>query len=215
MTGPELERLEELVRGIFRGTGGCHDFDHTQRVLRNALEISSRLTGVDTDVVTAGALLHDIGRSAEDAAGGGEICHAEAGAAMACELLKREGSGEEFALRVSRVVASHRYRGGTKPDTPEGAVVYDADKLDSLGAVGIGRAFLFAGACGAKLHNSTEEALSGESYGRDDTAWREFLVKLRYLPGAMLTEPGRRLAAERFRVMEEFFRELVSETGIS
>lgn len=215
MTGPGLERLEELVRGIFRGTGGCHDFDHTLRVRRNALAISGQLSGVDVDVVEAGALLHDIGRSAEDAARGGGVCHAEAGAAMARELLKREGYGEEFALRVSRVVGSHRYRGGEKPDTPEGAVVYDADKLDSLGAVGIGRAFLFAGACGAKLHNSTEEALRGVPYGRDDTAWREFLVKLRYLPGAMLTEPGRRLAEERFRVMEEFFKELISETGIS
>ena len=133
---------------------------------------------------------------------------------MAYELLKREGRDEAFALRVSRVVASHRYRGGQKPDTPEAAAVYDGDKLDSLGAAGIGRAFLFAGACGARLHNSTEEALHGEAYGRDDTAWREFLVKLRYLPGAMLTEPGRKLAAERFRVMEEFFRELAAETGI-
>ena len=214
MTPEDRKRLEELVRGIFRGAGGCHDFDHTLRVRRNALEIAGQIPGVDSDVVEAGALLHDIGRAVEDAARG-SICHAEAGAAMACDLLKREGYGEEFALRVSRVVASHRYRGGGKPDTPEGAAVYDGDKLDSLGAAGIGRAFLFAGACGARLHNSTEEALRGEAYGRDDTAWREFLVKLRYLPGAMLTEPGRKLAAERFRVMEEFFKELAAETGIS
>ena len=106
---------------------------------------------------------------------------------------------------------SHRYRDEVKPETVEEKIVFDADKLDSLGAVGLGRAFLFAGHCGARLHNTEAEALAGEPYGPEDTAYREYLVKLRHLPEIMLTSEGRRLARERLDFMESFFRRLDAE----
>ena len=95
----------------------------------------------------------------------------------------------------------------------EARVLFDADKLDSLGAVGLARAFHFAGKTGARVHNTRDEALGGESYGREDSAYREYLVKLRHLPEGMLTASGRRVARERDLFMQEFFQELDKETG--
>ncbi|MDD3154105.1 MAG: hypothetical protein PHS41_04500, partial [Victivallaceae bacterium] len=118
-----------------------------------------------------------------------------------------------FAERVRDCIATHRYRRGQMPDSLEGKILFDADKLDSLGAAGIGRAFLFAGAARARLHNTREEALSHAEYSREDTAYREYLVKLSKLPAGMLTGEGRRLARRRARFMEQFFEELNRECG--
>ena len=106
---------------------------------------------------------------------------------------------------------SHRYRDEVEPTTLEAKIVFDADKLDSLGAVGLGRAFLFAGHCGARLHNTEAEALNSPAYSREDTAYREYLVKLRKLPAAMLTEPGRAEGTRRLRFMRRFFDRLDAE----
>ena len=215
MMHPDPALLEATAESYFAGSDGCHDFDHTLRVRRNALELCRMLPEARKEIVEAAALLHDIGRPEEDRARGCGCCHAAKGAEMAKEILLRQGCDTNFAAAVSRAIACHRFRGELKPETLEEKILYDADKLDSLGAVGLGRAFLFAGNCGAKLHNSTTEALAGEAYGRDDTAWREYLVKLRHLPDRMLTTPGRTLGRKRLEFMEEFFRILAAETGIS
>ena len=85
-------------------------------------------------------------------------------------------------LKIVNCVKRHRYRSSDLPVTLEEKIVYDADKLDSVGAIGIGRAFLFAGRSGAKVHNTKEDALNSESYSEEDTAYREYLVKLRHIP---------------------------------
>ena len=97
--------------------------------------------------------------------------------------------------------------------TREAKLLFDADKLDSLGAVGVGRAFLFAGEVGARLHTGAAAALRARAYGRGDTAHREWLVKLRHLPGRMLTPAGRRLAAERAAYTAAFFERLAAEAA--
>ena len=109
---------------------------------------------------------------------------------------------------------THRFRAKRIPATLEAKIVYDADKLDSLGAVGVGRAFLFAGRVHARLHNTEREAVNSPAYSREDTAYREYLVKLRHLPDGMLTEPGRTIARERAAFMAEFFRRMNAETGL-
>ncbi|MEA4862937.1 MAG: HD domain-containing protein [Victivallaceae bacterium] len=197
------------VRRHFADADGCHDLDHTLRVLRNAAALIAALPEADAAAVRMAALLHDIGR----AVGGGRN-HAVTGAELAAVWLDEAGAPPELAAKVVSAIARHRFRGnGETPVTVEDKILYDADKLDSLGAAGIGRAFLFAGRCGARLHNTEEEALAGAPYGREDTAYREYLVKLRHLPGRMFTGEGRRLAADRMRVMEAFFAELTRETG--
>ncbi len=203
--------LYERTREILSEAPGCHDFEHTLRVLGNARLLLGSEPVPDPFAVETAALLHDIARP-EELISGGKICHAVLGAAKAAELLSECGCRDrEFVLTVSSCVRKHRYRGGEAPVTGEEKIVYDADKLDSTGALGIARAFHFAGRIGAVLHNSGEEALASAEYSRGDSAYREYLVKLRHLHEKMLTETGRRIATERFLFMRSFFRELNRE----
>jgi uncharacterized protein len=84
--------------------------------------------------------------------------------------------------------------------------------LDSIGAVGIGRAFLFAGEVGARLHNKEADIAKTKPYTREDTAFREFVVKLGRIKDRIHTAEGRRIAAERHRFMAAFFDRLHKET---
>ena len=205
------ERVFERVRRELGDAPGCHDFAHTLRVLKNAERIASEEPGCDANAVRFGALLHDVARP-EELASGGKLCHAALGAEKARRILQEEGCEDAvFAAHVSEIVRTHRYRGNLRPATPEARIVYDADKLDSLGAFGVARAFHFAGRIGACLHNTEREALASESYSSQDSAYREYLVKLRGLPDHLLTEPARRIAADRAAFMRAFFDRLNEE----
>lgn len=193
-----------------QGGRGSHGYDHVRRVLALCLHLG-RETGADGEVLTLAALLHDIGRQEEDRSNGAN-CHARAGAKMAGEILDRHGATTALVRRVRECIRQHRFRGGPAPRSLEARILFDADKLDSLGAVGIGRAFLFAGEVGARLHNSSGEARKARAYSVGDTAYREYLVKLRHLPDRMMTAEGKRLALERAGFMEEYFRRLNIET---
>ena len=212
MTGfaEKYRLLGERVRRKLDTVSGCHDFDHTLRVLANARMLAQALPEADLRIVETAALLHDIARP-EEMASKGKICHAELGAETAAAWLEELNFPAPFAAAVADAVRSHRYRDEVAPATVEAKIVYDADKLDSLGAVGLGRAFLFAGRVGARLHNTEDEALNSPAYSREDTAYREYLVKLRKLPAAMLTEPGRREGQRRLRFMRRFFDRLDAE----
>ena len=203
------------VRSILENAPGCHDFDHTLRVLRNARMIADgELDRNDTRsrfAVELAALLHDCARP-EEMESQGKICHAEAGAVKSETILRSCGCTDEDLIRiVSECVKRHRYRGKNAPESLIDKIVYDADKLDSIGAVGVGRSFHFAGRAGARLHNTAEEALSGEEYSREDSAYREYLVKLRKIRERMLTDAGRQLAEKRHAFMVAFFEELNEE----
>jgi uncharacterized protein len=199
------------ARRLMADGRGSHGFDHVERVLALALRLGAEC-GADERVLALAALLHDVGRAREDK-DAGATCHADVGAVMAREILLRHGADARCARRVADCVRSHRYRGTARPVSREAKLLFDADKLDSLGAVGIGRAFLFAGEVGARLHNSAAEARRAKDYGPGDTAYREWLLKLRRLPARLLTAAGRRMAADRADFAAAFFERLDEEVA--
>ncbi|MFO7784327.1 MAG: HD domain-containing protein [Thermodesulfobacteriota bacterium] len=191
------------------GARGSHDWEHTRRVHALCLQIG-RKEGADLLVLELASYLHDIGRSAQDHAKGG-ICHAELGAAMALEFLKDRLPAGDLLDNVIHCVRTHRFRGNTRPESLEARVLFDADKLDAIGAVGIGRAFQFAGEVGATLHNPFADLDKTASYTREDTAYREYRLKLSRIRERILTKEGRRLAEERHAFMELFFERFLEE----
>lgn len=204
------EAVRAEARAGFDDARGSHDWDHTERVLRLCLRIGKR-EKADLFVMSLAAILHDIGRADEDRSYG-RRCHAEAGAERARAILEKHGLPQDLVGRVVHCIAAHRYRKAVKPETLEARVLFDADKLDSIGAVGIGRAFLFAGEVGARLHDKDIDVEKTKPYTKDDTAYREFLVKLRHIKGRMTTAEGRRIARERHAFMAGFFARLNRET---
>jgi len=208
----DVDRIRPLLRRLLDQEAGSHGWDHAERVWRLCEHIGT-LEGADLEVLELAAFLHDIGRAQEKASGGG-VCHARAGAERAREILLGEGVPPETVDRVAHCIASHRFRGeDSRPRSMEARVLFDADKLDALGAVGVGRAFLFAGEVGARLHNPEVDLERTRSYSREDTAWREFSVKLSKIPDRMLTEAGRRMAESRHAYMVRFFERLDREVA--
>lgn len=192
-----------------------HGWDHVERVVALAAKIASTEKEADPFIIQVAALLHDIARI-DEVDSTGIQCHAERGSRIAHEFLLQCGLQEKRAEHIRNCILSHRYRNEHAPDTIEAKVLYDADKLDSIGAVGIGRAFLFSGEVGARLHNPDIDINLTEAYGKEDTAYREYIVKLRYISDKMLTNEGKRLAQERHRFMVDFFTRLQDEVkGIS
>lgn len=204
-----LVRIETIVRGHLEDTGGSHDWEHTRRVVDLSRTIGAA-EGADIEVVIAGAFLHDIGRNHQDGAGG-KICHAQKGAAMARDILRDFAFSPERKENIIHCVEAHRFRRPPEPATLEAKVVFDADKLDAIGAVGVARAYLFAGELGAKLHNPDIDVEKAPAYSKDDTGFREYRVKLRLIQDRMLTETGKKMAAARHRFMEAFFEQFLAE----
>ncbi len=209
------ENFEEIIAWVMakqETDSGCHDFDHTWRVLKNAEHLAGMEKDADLKVVRLAALLHDVARC-DETASQGRICHAEAGAEAARTLLAEYGFDQELIIRVERCILKHRYRSDFQTDSIEEKIIYDADKLDAIGAVGIGRAFHFAGRFNARLHNTAGDALKSTAYSREDSAYREYLVKLRNVPEKMTTISGKRLALKRAEFMKRFFDQLNSEVS--
>lgn len=206
-----IDIITDIAAGFFRGIHGAHGWDHIERVVALCHTIGPK-EGCDMTVLEVAALLHDIGRKECDQNNGAD-CHAEYGARLAREQLEALDLSQDFIEKVIHCIEAHRYRGGAVPESIEAKVLYDADKLDSIGAVGIGRAFQFAGEVGAKMHDPSIDPETSEAYGPEDTAWREYMVKLRHIQGKMLTVTGAILALERSAFMDEFFTRLDKEVA--
>jgi uncharacterized protein len=206
---PHIEDIRAFAERCFTNSPGSHDWEHTMRVHNVALHIG-RVEGADLDVVEAAAFLHDIARPEQDASKG-RICHAARGATMASEFLQKYPFPDGQRSNIIHCVRSHRFRENSKPESLEAKVLYDADKLDSIGAIGIGRAFMFAGEVGARLHVPDVRAEDTEPYSEDDTGYREFTLKLSKIKDRMLTAEGRRIAERRHTFMEAFFERFLEE----
>jgi len=130
---------------------------------------------------------------------------------MAKEILEKYGFNEERIRKICHCIETHRSKMDRIPESLESKILYDADKLDSIGAIGVGRAFSFAGHIGAKVHNKEVDVSKVEEYTLDDTAWREWEIKLKHVIDKMHTEDGKKIAKERHKFMEEFFNRLNKE----
>jgi uncharacterized protein len=207
-----IKNIEKIAKNYFVHSSGCHDWTHIERVRKLAARIGE-IEGADPFIIEAAALLHDIGRYIE-MENSGKFCHAEFGAAEAKKILEKYDLEKKISENIIHCIISHRYRNEYIPETIEAKVIYDADKLDTIGAVGIARNFIFAGYIGAKVTGKKlytgkekEMAASGNdhSYTKDDSAFLEYEIKLKFIKDRMLTDEGRRMAQERHDFMEKYF----------
>ena len=201
-----FEDLREKISPYFeRGDG--HDFDHVERVYGSALKISEG-EDVDMDIVKAAVLLHDVARAKEEELG---VCHAEEGAKMAVDILKEVGFPDEKIGKVVHAIEVHRYSKGLKAESREAEILQDADRLDVLGAVIIGRAFEKAGKNGIPVYDPDLPIM--EVYdGSKTTAINHFYEKsLRIVPESFKTEKAREIAKGRYDFVKEFVERFEKE----
>ncbi|TFH40864.1 MAG: HD domain-containing protein, partial [Chrysiogenales bacterium] len=137
-----LENATAFARERMARLHSSHGWDHVERVAHMAELIAATEPSADLFIVCASVILHDIARI-DEAESGGTVCHAELGSVLAHEHLTAGGLDPERAGLIRDSILTHRYRNDRVPSCIEAQILYDADKLDSIGAVGIGRAFLF------------------------------------------------------------------------
>ncbi|MGD8882483.1 MAG: HD domain-containing protein [Desulfobacterales bacterium] len=204
-----LIQVKAFAKACFDKASGSHDWEHTLRVFR-LCEMIGRAENADMGLLRVAAYLHDIGRSLQDTSNG-VVCHAEKGAQMAEPFVERLPLTKKQKQNIIHCIRSHRFRNHHTPGTAEAKVLFDADKLDAIGAIGVARAFLFAGEVGARLHNPELDVENAKPYSADDTGYREFKVKLCKIKDQMLTAEGRKLARERHAFMNDFFNRFLEE----
>ena len=200
----------ELARTLYPADAdSAHDFDHVLRVVAMADRIA-QAEGAEREVVRAAALLHDIGLDE------GRAGHEISAANRATEILREHGYDEGFCNAVAHAIESHRFRSGPLPQTLEAQVLFDADKLDAIGAIGVARAFAFGGHRGQKLWGEvppdyTEQLDGSDADPRRHTSVHEFHVKLSKIKERMFTATGKQIAAERHAFMVKFYEQLDRE----
>jgi uncharacterized protein len=203
----------ETARSWYRSADVVHDFDHVLRVYHMA-ERLARAEGADMEIVRAAALLHD----AEGAAPGPDSAretHQHASAEFAARVLEQEGWKPERIAAVQHCIRSHRYRDQSEaPHTIEAKVLFDADKLDVLGAIGVARTIAYAALDGQPFYAppSVQFMQSGiEEPGEPHSSYHEHLFKLRKVRERMYTPAARAIAAERLSYLEAYFERLIDE----
>ncbi len=201
--------IQTIAQKMFTGARASHDWDHTLRVLRLCEHIGPA-EQADMDVLRVAAVLHDIGRPHQDASRG-SLCHAVHGAVLAEPIVAMLVFSPGQKDNILHCIRTHRFRGMHVPETLEAKVLFDADKLDAIGAIGIARAYLFAGEIGARLHSPDIPAEQSVPYSVDDTGFREYRVKLCKIKDRMMTFEGKRMACERHRFMTVFFKRFLLE----
>lgn len=204
-----IDDIRRHAQQAFAGACGSHDWQHSLRVHNLCLRIGPE-AGADMVVLEAAAYLHDIGRASQDNSNG-SVCHAAKGARIAETLIAPMPLKTEQKVNIIHCIRAHRYRSDCAPQTIEARVLFDADKLDAIGAIGIARAYLFAGELGACLHNPDLPPDEAEPYSINDTGHREFAVKLSKIKDRMMTEQGRRIAQGRHAFMVTFFERFLNE----
>ena len=115
------------------------------RVYNLCVKLAEGLPDVDFEVLEFAALLHDIGGQKEIQDKTGKTDHALVGAEMAAPILKEFGFSAEKINNIQDCIISHRYKTENQHETIEAKILFDADKLDAIGAIGVARAFVWVG----------------------------------------------------------------------
>jgi uncharacterized protein len=212
----------EEARAWYSETDPIHGFDHVLRVYALA-EYLARSEDGDVEIVRAATLLHDIDshKLPEPDTDSGQtqnnkrLEHHLASAEFAARVLEDEGWSHDRIAAVTHCIRAHRFRDEREhPETLEAQILYDADKLDAIGAIGVARAIAYSVKSGSPIY--TQPSGQFEKTGRTEpgeahSAYHEYLFKLCKIKERLFTHSGRAIAEERHRFMREYFEQLSAE----
>lgn len=190
----------------------AHDAEHVYRVLYNALEIAKAEPDTNYDVLIAACLLHDIGRI--DQINEPSLCHAAVGSEKAHRFLLELGMNTDFADQVRHCIQTHRFRKNLQPQTLEAKILFDADKLDVTGAIGIARTLMYRGTLTEPLYRMLPDgSISDGTHEIGHSFFREYKFKLEKLYDRFYTPKGAELARDRQAIAAAFYENLYKEVS--
>ena len=210
-----LQRAHALMEQE-EAADASHDYDHIIRVLALA-ETLQKQEGGDLPTIWATVAFHDIGQERERRYGGD---HAIISADIAHNVLTHTLFPQHLIPAVQQAIRDHRMTGGIIPHSLEGRILYDADKIDCLGATGIARLYCITGRYNQKIYTSlpddivepVDPLVVRQLRRRPDYSPSiEFQLLFGNLPERMTTKAGQELAQERYTYIAEFFQRLHRE----
>lgn len=203
--------IEDYMLSFMNDT--AHDCHHIYRVLFYALEISIDYN-VDKEVLITSALLHDIGREAQYK--DSSIDHAVEGAEMAFRFLASIGWQEDKANFVKECISTHRYRNDKLPSSIEAKILFDADKLDVTGAVGIARTIAYKALVSQPLYSVSDDGqvLPGNNH-EELSFFMEYNYKLKNVYDKFYTKKAKVIAESRKNTSIDFYNKIYNEVYVT
>lgn len=188
----------------------AHDNEHVYRVLYLALDVAKYETNVDMDVLIISCLLHDIGR--EEQFKNPKLCHAIVGSEKAFEYLIKNGFCEKTANLIKECILTHRFRSDNPPNSIEAKILFDADKLDVTGAIGIARTLIYKGIVSEPLYSVDNNGNVMDGSNDTETSFfQEYKYKLENIYDKFYTNRGHEIAQERKQSAVSFYNSVLSE----
>ena len=207
------DRFEALQRDTFARIAQAepaHDELHVRRVMANARTIAER-EHADVDVAVTAAMLHELfnlPKSHPDSARSGELCAQEARV-----LMQAHGYDEPFIARVTYCIAVHPFSRGIMPETMEGRVLQDADRLDAIGAIGIARLFATCADMKRPFYDARDPFCRARQPDDKQFGLDHFYKKLLTIGDGLHTDTARAMAGERMAMMRAYLEQLARELG--
>ncbi|MBH0156072.1 HD domain-containing protein [Fictibacillus sp. 5RED26] len=204
-----IEQTETFVKDKLRDESSGHDWYHIYRVKNLALNIAEK-EGADHFVCVMAALLHDI---ADEKIAETE----EEGLKEVKQWLESISVEKAYITHIMTIISTMSFKGGSgkEMESIEGKVVQDADRLDAIGAIGIGRTFAYSGAKGQLMYDPAipiRETMTKEQYRNErSTAINHFYEKLLKLKHGMNTPYAKKLADDRHAFLENFLEQFFEE----
>ncbi|EKE29948.1 MAG: hypothetical protein ACD_2C00073G0036 [uncultured bacterium (gcode 4)] len=201
----------------------AHNFEHVMRVYNMALRLAEN-QDVDLEVIKIACLLHDIWWMREMNDPTGNTDHAIESSKMAEPILKSFGIDEEKIRHIQNCIVTHRYRTWNRPESIEAKIVFDADKIESVGAIWIARAFSWIWKNNANIYKKAdiEEYAKENLWGKinwkiqDKTKHSFHLMyetKDKFIMDFLYTEEAKAIAKERLEFNEIFIERLEKEVN--
>lgn len=212
MTKETYKILENYMLDCMKDS--AHDKEHVYRVLYVALDIAREEKEVDYDVLISACLLHDIARQEQNE--NPKLCHAEVGAEKAYKFLIENDFDKAFSEKVKHCIVAHRFRKNNAPESTEAKILFDADKIDAAGTLGIARTLVYQGAMCEPLYSLTADGRVSD--GTDDempSFFQEYKFKLEKIYSRFYTKRGKEIAKERRKTAESFYNNMLREVTSS
>ena len=204
----------EQARTWYSQSDPVHDFDHVLRVYRMA-ERLALAEGADLEIVRAAALLHDAQGSAPGGPAAERANHHHSSASFAEQVLSEEGWPQEQISAVMHCIRAHRFRDRSEPpQTLEAKILFDADKLDVIGAIGAVRTIVYAVLDGKPVFTEPSALFLATGQlepGEQHSSYHEFVFKLTKIKARLFTPTARVLAEARHTYLVDFYEELRAE----
>ena len=205
------QQLEQALVQSQTSHDASHDVFHARRVKLNAYAIAEREGSGDLRILTAAAYLHDIVNLAKNDPNRAQASVLSAQAAV--PILSSLDFSDAEIKAIAHCIEAHSFSANIEPTTLEARILQDADRLESLGALGIARTFYIAGKLDSELFDGQDPCASARELDDKRFAIDHFKVKLLTLSHTMKTDAGKAIANERTQSMRHFLENLADEIG--